>query len=102
MSRQIKFRDYECVDKIMRYFDLDSYDRQEHDCFGNIMQFTGLTDKNGKEIYEGDILSFENYPNETIIFQCGAFGYNSTYSFVPLSETNLSIAEVISNIHENK
>jgi len=100
MSREIKFRDYELVENVMRYFTLDTYDREEHDCFGNIMQFTGLTDKNGKEVYEGDILSFEGYPDSVINFDNGSFGYEGIYGFNTLSETNLSIAEVIGNIYE--
>jgi uncharacterized phage protein (TIGR01671 family) len=67
---------------------------------GSVGQFTGLTDKNGKEIYEGDVLLFEGYPNESIIFDEGSFGYKGIYGFNSLSETNLSIAEVIGNIYE--
>jgi len=56
MSREIKFRDWNPETKEMRYFNLDGYDREVHDAYGNIMQFTGLLDKNGKEIFEGDVI----------------------------------------------
>lgn len=58
MIREIKFRDWDPETKEMRYFHLDGYDREVHNAYGNIMQFTGLLDKNGKEIFEGDILIF--------------------------------------------
>lgn len=59
MNREIKFRVFYRPERKMRYFDLSDIgmlyqygDPEEMD----VMQYTGLTDKNGKEIYEGDIL----------------------------------------------
>jgi len=59
MSREIKFRDWNPETKEMRYFNLDGYDREVHDAYGNIMQFTGLLDKNRKEVFEGDIIKIK-------------------------------------------
>ncbi len=100
MERVIKFRDYELVEKVMRYFTLDTYDREEHDCFGNIMQFTGLLDINGKEIYEGDYIKYK-ISNQLLD--------NSEKDIIEVVKWenvgwNLNIYkqyEIIGNIHEN-
>ena len=50
--RQIKFRAWD--GKQMHYFDLSDTIAPSLEL--NVMQFTGLPDKNGREIYEGDVL----------------------------------------------
>lgn len=127
--REIKFRCWDIENKEMLEVQeldyADSYDGQPmirttmyNDYFDTedmiLMQYTGLKDKNGKEIYEGDIIYCKQYIGGNCVEYCiekgyvcfndGEFGlyrkqgyYQSLYKF---KEYDYEF-EVIGNIYDN-
>jgi uncharacterized phage protein (TIGR01671 family) len=112
--RKLKFRVWLTFSRQFKYFDI--YEGTNSGIPGIIQQFTGLIDKNGKDIYEGDFINFSvNYTvdssdidivtwkNQEVHYseEHAGFFFGHKYEFQMLDKIMPETIEVVGNIFEN-
>ena len=108
MTREIKFRAW--MDDGRMICGEPDYIWEMKSDDSPVMQYTGLKDKNGKEIYEGDIITYQEEPQKmkaevvwknggfVFVYEDGTENITSESWYAPM---DVEITEIIGNVHEN-
>ena len=96
--REIKFRAWDGCD--MRFLDMKKHGIYVCGSHKDLMQHTGLKDRKGRDIYEGDILNDKRLGTGKVYFNkgIGAFAWDCGTDWGVIEYWD---CEVIGNIHEN-
>jgi hypothetical protein len=118
MNSRFKFRAWDKENKVLHYNAECAYDSMNgtpplmHDSFGALLdddnfiieQCTGLTDKNGELVFEGDVIQ-ENGINRYIHWHDSGWFYSVRYASKChwyLRKEDVENAEIIGTIHDDQ
>lgn len=108
--REIKFRAWDGEQMIESYgvgiskfFEMCNGEYEDFNSTENLMQYTGLKDKNGKEIYENDYLEGGGINVWLVKLESGKYILQniSTGDIIDCNENNTQRQEVVGNSYEN-
>lgn len=111
--REIKFRAWDTTEKKMHHElslmfvnDLNGVFEGLNECGCIVMQYTGLKDRNGKEIYEGDIVRHGLFKQDYKMVvryweESASFVFGDRRTKFTFGEVHVKYLQVIGNIHDN-